>query len=264
MTLTGWTLPQSTTGKASLLPPPPWHYSGDIISVDFTADPDRVAALLPPGMEPAGDGSGSFVFADWASAADANPAIQADPRTGQYHEAYCILYGTHQDRKWGRIPYIWVDSDLSLVRGLVQGFPKKFGEIAMTKVVELGRGGSKKETGGVFAGTVASRGRRLVTAMVTLEESREGFFPASVARPLLHTRLFPAIDAERPAVYEFQKGKITDFQVGTVWTGPATLEFDESPFEEIADLTPRAVGPGYVHSMAFSVVGGTTEAIPEG
>ncbi len=263
MALTGWTLPQTTTGKASLLPPPPWHYSGDIISVDFTADPDTVAGLLPPGMEPLGDGSGSFVFADWASAADGNPAIQADPTAGQYHEAYCILYGTHQGKKWARIPYIWVDSDLSLVRGHIQGFPKKFGEIAMTKVVELGRGGSKKEPGGTFTGVVASRGRRIVSATVTLEAAREGFYPASVARPLLHTRLFPAIEGDRPAVREFQKGRIAGFEVGTVWTGSATLEFGDSPFEEIADLAPLTVGPGYVHTMAFSVVGGATEAIPE-
>ena len=54
MTLKGWTLPQSPTGRSSLLPPPPWHYSGEIISADFTADPDRVAELLPPGMTPMG------------------------------------------------------------------------------------------------------------------------------------------------------------------------------------------------------------------
>ena len=70
------------TGKSSLLPPPPWHYSGEIISADFTADPDRVAELLPPGMTPMGDGSGSFVFADWCSAADRDPRIRDDPAMG--------------------------------------------------------------------------------------------------------------------------------------------------------------------------------------
>ena len=54
MALKGWTLPQSPTGKSSLLPPPPWHYSGEIISADFTADPARVAELLPPGYVPDG------------------------------------------------------------------------------------------------------------------------------------------------------------------------------------------------------------------
>ncbi len=39
MTLAGWTLPQTRTGRAATVPPPPWHYSGDIIAVDFTVDP---------------------------------------------------------------------------------------------------------------------------------------------------------------------------------------------------------------------------------
>ena len=60
------------------------------------------------------------------------------PRWGQYREAYCVLYGLFEDRKVSRIPYIWVDSELSLVRGHVQGFPKKLGDVFMTRPVALG------------------------------------------------------------------------------------------------------------------------------
>ena len=140
MALKGWTLPQTPSGKSSLLPPPPWHYSGEIISADFTAEPERIAELLPPGMEPMGDGSGSFVFADWCSAADNHPRIRDDPAMGQYHEAYCVLYGVFDEKKASRIPYIWVDSELSLIRGHIQGFPKKLGNIYMTRSVEFGKG----------------------------------------------------------------------------------------------------------------------------
>ena len=48
MTLTGWSLPQSATGRSALLPAPPWHYSGEVIAVDFSADPARAAELVPP------------------------------------------------------------------------------------------------------------------------------------------------------------------------------------------------------------------------
>ena len=125
MALKGWTLPQSPTGKSSLLPPPPWHYSGEIISADFTADPAQVAELLPPGMSPMGDGSGSFVFADWCSSADRDPRIRDDPAMGQYHEAYCVLYGLFEEKKVSRIPYIWVDSELSLIRGARSGLSQE-------------------------------------------------------------------------------------------------------------------------------------------
>ena len=261
MALKGWTLPQSPTGKSSLLPPPPWHYSGEIISADFTADPAQVAELLPPGMSPMGDGSGSFVFADWCSSADRDPRIGDDPAMGQYHEAYCVLYGLFEEKKVSRIPYIWVDSELSLIRGHVQGFPKKLGDIFMTRPVEIGRGGVRKAIGSRFAAHVSQLGRRLVTLSVTLEEAVEGFYPPSVARPPLHTRLFPSIDGEAPSVHEFQRAKVADFALGTVFRGSATLEFGRSEFNEIDSLGPVSVQRGHVHSMAFSVVGGTVQPV---
>ncbi|MBS35425.1 MAG: acetoacetate decarboxylase [Thiotrichales bacterium] len=261
MSLTGWTLPQTPSGKSSLLPPPPWHYSGEIISADFKAEPTVVESLLPPGMTPMGDGGGSFVFADWCSAADHDERIRDDPAVGQYREAYCVLYGLYEDKKVSRIPFIWVDSELSLIRGHVQGFPKKLGDIHMTRPVELGVGGVKKDLGSTFNAHVSSLGRRLVTLGVTLDETLEKFYPSSVARPPLHTRLFPSINQGQPAVHEFQRAKIADFQLGTVFAGSATVEFGHSEFNEIDQLGPVEIGRGYVHSMAFSVVGGSVSPI---
>jgi len=257
MTLTGWMLPQSTTGRASMLPAPPWHYSGEVIAVDFTADPARVAELVPPGFEAQGDGSCSFVFCDWSSAADGDPRIKDDPARGQYKEAYIVIHGTFDGKRAGRVPYIWVDSDLSLVRGLIQGFPKKLGNLYMTRPVELGKGGVRKEAGGRFAAHASSNGRRLVTLAVTLDETREKTYPKGVAAALVHTRLWPSIDRPQPAVHELSRGAISDFQVGTVWHGAGELEFGASDFDEIDALAPTAVGDGWVLSMAFSVTGGS-------
>ena len=57
MTLKGWTLPQTSTGRSSIVAPPPWHYSGEIIAVDFAVGVDAVAALLPRGVVPAPEGT---------------------------------------------------------------------------------------------------------------------------------------------------------------------------------------------------------------
>jgi acetoacetate decarboxylase len=261
MSLRGWTLPQTDTGRSAILTPPPWHYSGELISVDFTADPSAVAALMPPGIEPAGDGAASFVFADWSSASDADPRVRDDPARGQYKEAYVILYGTHDGKPVGRVPFIWVDNDLSLVRGLIQGFPKKLGQIAMTRPVEIGVGGVKKAVGSRFAAHVSSLGRRLATVTVQLEDEHEKLFPKGIATPMLHTRLWPSIDGDTPAVHELSRGKITDFQLGPVFSGPATIELGASDFEELDRLDPTSIGRGYVHSAAFSVTGGTATPI---
>jgi len=261
MTLTGWTLPQTPSGRAALLPAPPWHYSGEVIAVDFTAEAERVAGLVPPGFEPRGDGSCSFVFCDWSSAADADPRIKGDPAKGQYKEAYVVIHGDVDGKRAGRVPFIWVDSDLSLVRGLIQGFPKKLGEIHMTRPVELGSGGAKKAAGEQFRAHVSAMGRRLVDLTVTLDETREKTYPKGVAAPLLHTRLWPSTDRPEPAVHELSRGTVADFQIGTVWHGAAELEIGTSEHEEIDLLTPVSVGDGWFLSMAFSVTGGTVSPI---
>ena len=52
MRLQGYSIPRTSTGRASLVPPPPWHYVGDFLVVDYWADPDAVRAVLPEGLDP--------------------------------------------------------------------------------------------------------------------------------------------------------------------------------------------------------------------
>jgi acetoacetate decarboxylase len=258
MRLRGFTLPQTASGRSSIVAPPPWHYSGEIIAVDFCAAVDAVAALLPEGMTPVADGAVSVVFADWCSASDNDERVLADPAVGQYHEAYVVLHAMRGDKRVGRVPFIWVDSELSLLRGQIQGFPKKLGQIAMTRPVELGRGGVRKQAGSKFAAHATSHGRRVLSATVTVEKIAERA-PRAATLPLVHTRLFPSIDRPEPAVHELQFGTIGNFECGAVHTGRATLELGRTEYEELEPLSPVSVGSGYVFSMAFSVLGGKVE-----
>lgn len=260
MSLQGWTLPQSATGRSSIVAPPPWHYSGEIIAVDFTASPDAVAALLPKGLTPAPDGAASVVFADWCSASDNDERVLADPGVGQYHEAYVVLHAVRGDKKVGRVPFIWVDSELSLLRGQIQGFPKKLGQIAMTRPIELGRGGVRKQEGSQFFAHASSHGRRVLSAGVRIEAKTERL-PKAATLPLVHTRLFPSIDGTEPAVHELQLGTIANFECGPIYTGPGQLELGSTEYEELDPLSPVRVGAGYVFSMAFSVLGGKVEPL---
>ena len=255
--LTGWSLPLTRSGQSALVAPPPWHYSGEIICVDYTVDPDHAASFLPPEVKPDASGAASFVAADWSSASDADPRVAADPARGQHREVYLAVYGRFQGRTIARVAAIWVDNDLSLVRGLIQGFPKKLGMIAMTRPVELGRGGSRKVAGSRFSAHVSALGQRLAQATVVLDAEEPGARPRGVSTPLLHTRHWPAIDDDRPAVHELTRGMITDFQLGKVFTGSAELRLFPSDYDELELLMPRAVGRGAVFSLAFSVLGGT-------
>ena len=41
--VTGYTVPRTPLGLASVDPPPPWHYSRDVVGVEYWADPKAVA-----------------------------------------------------------------------------------------------------------------------------------------------------------------------------------------------------------------------------
>ena len=57
--------PRTATGQAALIPPPPWHYSGDLLTVEYRTDPARVRELLPAPLELAPDDPGAVAFI-WA------------------------------------------------------------------------------------------------------------------------------------------------------------------------------------------------------
>src|SRR5271154_2723929 len=86
--LKGFTVPKSPFGQAALTPPPPWHYAGDVVGVEFWADPDATAATLPNGLspDPNSNGHAGMMFLDWQFTAQGDEFL--DPAPYQYHEAF--------------------------------------------------------------------------------------------------------------------------------------------------------------------------------
>jgi acetoacetate decarboxylase len=256
VSLRGWSLPLSPQGLAGLVPPPPWHFSGEALGIDFRTDPTALADVLPDGLKPTGDGTATFIFCDWSSSADADPRIAADPARGQYREAYVAVPATIDGAKAARVPYIWVDNDLSFARGHIQGFPKKTGSVFISKAVTVGKGGPRMETGATFAGHVSSLGRRLAHGSVTFTEvAPEGFVPRALRLPIWHTRHLPDLAGGEPLVHDLARNIVSGFEVADVWTGPATLNFYESEFEELDRLLPTEVLGGFRCALAFSITG---------
>lgn len=252
----GWTLPRTPTGSSAAVCPPPWHFSGDMISVDFELDPAAAAEFVPSGMAVDNAGSASFLFADWSCRADHDPRLVADPARGQYMEAFLLVHGTFNEMPVGYVPFIWVDSDLSLIRGLIQGFPKQIGSISMSRAVDVGSGGPRKAPGSSFAAHVSERGERLCSASVTLDRQETDYVPKAVATSLMLNRVFPSLDGS-DGVDELVRNVVRATEVGSVYSGDATIELIDSRKHEfgiLAPITSRA--RGFVFSFAFSIIGG--------
>jgi acetoacetate decarboxylase len=258
---TGFLFPRTAGGASSILPPPPWHYSGDLLTVEFRTDPSRVAELLPAPLTLVADhddpGAVAMIFADWQSCG-ADLSELDDPVRAQYKEAFVVVRCMHRGQIYSRCVYIWVDKDYAMVRGHFQGYPKKLGSIWMTRPVTIGRAGPRVAAGGRFAGTVGANDRRIVNALVTLREpsGTNGFVNG---HPMIHSRFMPAIEADgRDSYHELVRMSGVDVELGQAWRGDAELELLPSPVEEISRLEVREVLGGYWRSVGTTFAGGTT------
>ena len=254
--LRGFFYPRSATGRASLIPPPPWHYSGDLLTIEYRTDPAAVAELLPAPLEPAAEDPGAvaLIWADWQSCGESGQEL-LDPVRSQYRECFAVVRCRFEGRIYSRCVYIWVDKDFALLRGIHQGYPKKLGSIHMTRPHPYGPAPRLVE-GARLGATLAAADRRLAEAVILLEGPAEknGFVNA---HPMAHHRWLPAIDGPGDVHAELIESAGARFEGGTPWR--ATVEafrlFD-APNEELTRLAPLEIIAGYYRQIGVVWNGG--------
>jgi acetoacetate decarboxylase len=255
--LRGFFAPRTATGKAALLPPPPWLYSGDLLTIEYRVDPARVAELLPEPLRLADEDPGAvaFIWADWQSCGP-DKAQLLDPVLGQYKEAFVVVRCSFEGRTFSRCVYIWVDTDFAIARGLHQGYPKKLGSIHMTRPHPYGPA-PRLAPGGRFGASLAAADRRLAEARITLveETNTNGFVNA---HPMAHTRAVASIsDPERLSLDELISSASAEFEGGTPWRAQAD-EFTlyDSLTEELDRLRPQELIGAYYRQVGVQWNGG--------
>ncbi len=255
MPISGYTAPLSPDGRAGIVPPPPWHYSGDFLIVEYRTDPEAVTALLPPELQPADDpGAVAAIFADWQSCSDDFHEL-VDPIQSQYKEFFIVVGCKYDGKPASRCVYIWVDKDFAMYRGWIQGFPKKLGSIHMTRVYPVGKAFPAIEAGARFGATCCANDRQIARAVVTLQRISETG-PTVNDPPMHNTRHFPAYDGLVPDVFEMVKAGGFDREVTEIWEGDAELTFYPDTIEDLKAIAPEEIIMGYRFSFAYTVEGG--------
>ncbi|MFC4149907.1 acetoacetate decarboxylase family protein [Micromonospora mangrovi] len=253
---TGYSLPLSPRGTAGLVEPPPWHYAGDLLAVEFWTDPAEAAATLPPTLtvDPDTAGRGLALFIDWQYAG--RDIDQLQPARSQYREFMVLLDARHGQRAVAWCPYIYVDNDAALARGWIQGFPKKMADVHQTRIFAApGPASPRLAPGGRFAADASVAGHHLARAEVTLRT------PVTeperlLARPTVNRRYFPQLAAGRhdvPAVDELVLAAFDDLHLVDAWAGEGHLEFLPVPHEELGALAPVRTGLGVRASLSYTV-----------
>jgi hypothetical protein len=250
-------MPRSPQGQASIVPAPPWHYSGDVLTLEYRARPGSVARWLPEDVEPAPEDPDAVavIFADWQSCSD-DGAELLDPVRSQYKEAFVVVRCAYRGATYSRCILIWVDKDFALARGWFQGYPKKLGSIWMTRPVTVGRAGPRLEAGGTIGATLAANDRRLIDATLTISGASDGGGFVN-ALPMLHSRWMPAIDAGTgDALSELVTMRSRDVELGPAFTGTVELRLHDAPGEELGSLAPVEPIAGYWRQVGATFAGG--------
>jgi acetoacetate decarboxylase len=254
--LKGYSAPRSPEGRSGLVPPPPWHYVGDMLVLEYWADAAAAAAVLPDPLEPHPDaGRAAAMFIDWQSCSDGGAEL-LDPARSQYKEFFITINALYEGEEVAYCPYIWVDRDFALARGWIQGFPKKLGTVWITRTFGLETPADPGVAPGArFGGTCAANERRLAEGAVTLERrSEEG--PTHNAPPIVNVRHLPRLAKGRhsePAVHELVRGVSYDRSASEAWEGTAELRLYEAPDTEHAALAPARMGRGFRLTLGYSV-----------
>ncbi|MBS0376871.1 MAG: acetoacetate decarboxylase family protein [Proteobacteria bacterium] len=253
--------PRTPSGKASIVPPVPWHYSGELITFEYRTDPAVIAALLPEGFEPAREDPGAVaaIWADWQSCSDTGGEI-TDPVRGQYKEMFFVVRCLFQGQPYSRCIYIWVDKEFAMLRGQHQGYPKKLGSIHMSRPAYVGRGGPHLAPGQRFGVSLAAFDRRLAEGVLTLGDpcERPGFVNAL---PMAHNRWLPAIETDgTDSLNEVVTMSSFDVTLGRCFRGEFELTLYDSPVEELLAIAPREKIAAYWHEVGASWRAGRTLA----
>ncbi len=157
-----WTGPFTKSGKSALVAEGPWTYALDAIAVHATCKRSELEHAVPEGLEPTGEVY--IYFADIISQSPKFPEFNYQaPGLVQYKEVAIFTEVEFEGKSYAYCPFMYVDNDVSLLRGYVAGFPKKMAVIDITKqhpMLEMRRRG----------GTAMRAGYNLVKITVEADE----------------------------------------------------------------------------------------------
>lgn len=253
--LKGLFYPYTPTGASSIIPELPWSYAGNIFAVEYRADKDKIASLLPEGFHAVSDKCSVF-FCDWQATAASGDGY-LDPVRSQYLEAFFLIECEYKGEMKSYCPFIWVDNDVALLRGLLQGFPKQLGSIGMTRVMPIESAASPEyKAGHSFAGTCAAKNRELFSMKVKTTEKVD-HLPSPSFGQVINRLAIPDLREGHIGEVLFEmivkKTNSTDVRVSDIWQGDAQFQLNTDYYPDLALMAPKEVGKGYVFSFTFTV-----------
>ncbi|MEM4434613.1 MAG: acetoacetate decarboxylase family protein [Sulfolobales archaeon] len=247
-----WSGPLTKTRKSALVPRGPWVYGLTGLGVSYKADPSLLTDVVPKPLR-VSDGS---VFAYITEIVTWSPnAVELSteaPDQLYYHEGAFFVRVEYGGKTYTYCPFMWVDSDISLLRGLLVGWPKKLAKVALTKTHPMISGLDRPRKGLKLGGYVARAGSTLYRVRVELGDSGEGkYLPLLTEHPFILIRYFAGVSPTLATVNELVE-LVEEIDART-WRGRGEIEVIGGPNDELESLKPISEAVGYYFNMALKL-----------
>lgn len=195
----------STPWDAPMIPPFPFRFrNAEILTIYWRTDPEAMAFLLPPPLEPIGDVACVHIYkmndTDWL---------------GPYSEANVMFGAKLGAREGAYSSSLVLSSDVGVAHGReTHGQPKKLGN----PVVDF--------RGDLIVGTVERNGIDVITGTMPYKQkpvTADAIAPYFDFATNLNLKSVDHIDGT-PAIRQLTSRKLADVVVHEAWIGPATME----------------------------------------
>jgi hypothetical protein len=249
-----FTAPFTASGRSAIVPPPPWHYAGWLMNVAIACETDQSESLVPPALGRL-TGHGCVHFADWQATTNGDELL--DPVYAQYRETIVILEIERPDgARCNFCPFIWVDQDISMIRGLLQGWPKKMGTTHLTRSLPIEHpAAAPLKAGSNLGASLSVKERRLIEARLTLT-GEPGKPYGFLAKRTIGTVGWPDLtQPNRPPVQTWLMPDIQN-KVSSEWhDAKASLSVLPHPVEELHLLGDIEAERASVGWLGISILG---------
>lgn len=195
----------STPWDAPMIPPFPFRFrNAEILTLYWRTDPEMMAFLLPPPLQPVGDVVCVHIYkmndTDWL---------------GPYAEANVMFGAVFGERQGAYSPYLVLSSDVGVAHGReIHGQPKKLGAPS----IEM--------RGDLMVGRVERNGIDVITGTLVYKQKA---CDASALKPYfdfatnLNLKSIDHIDG-RPAIRQLTSRRLAEVTVHEAWEGACTVE----------------------------------------
>lgn len=249
-----YSLPITKSGKSAIVQPPPYVYAVDYIAVYVKINEEIANSLLPPGLELASDNAWIYVSEFLSYPEHHDEITYQDPELTVYREGAVALNVILDGQKYLYFPFMWVDKDWALIRGYINGYPKKIANISLSKFHPLMPGREGPAPGVKLGGYVARNGYTLYRIEVELRD-RTNSLPITAFGPTLTIRRYPATGSGQRDVWEYVTVIKGESKTADIWTGRGFITIGWGPNDEVNLLQIKEVIGGYFYRSYFKILG---------